>query len=64
MKLAIYTVSLPEYNIEESVNLIKEMGYDGVEWRVDKSHSSIDTACSTSSVSNNGLRCGVGMRVT
>lgn len=35
MKLAVYTVSLPEYNIEESVALIKEMGYDGVEWRVD-----------------------------
>lgn len=35
MKLSIYTVSLPEYNIEESVALIKEMGYDAVEWRVD-----------------------------
>lgn len=35
MKLAVYTVSLPEYNIEESVALIKEMGYDAVEWRVD-----------------------------
>lgn len=35
MKLAVYTVSLPEYNIEESVALIKEMGYDGVEWRVE-----------------------------
>lgn len=35
MKLAVYTVSLPEYNIPESVALIKEMGYDAVEWRVD-----------------------------
>ena len=35
MKLAIYTVSLPEYGIEESAALIKEMGYDAVEWRVD-----------------------------
>ena len=35
MKLAIYTVSMPEYSIEESVALIKEMGYEGVEWRVD-----------------------------
>ena len=35
MKLAVYTCSLPEYNIEESVALIKEMGYEGVEWRVD-----------------------------
>ena len=35
MKLAVYTCSLPEYNIEESVTAIKEMGYDAVEWRVD-----------------------------
>ena len=35
MKLAIYTVSLPEYDIAQSVSLIKEMGYEGVEWRVD-----------------------------
>jgi len=35
MKLAIYTVSLPEYDIAQSVALIKEMGYEGVEWRVD-----------------------------
>lgn len=35
MKLAVYTCSLPEYNIEEAVTVIKEMGYDAVEWRVD-----------------------------
>ena len=35
MKFAVYTVSLPEYSIEESAALIKEMGYEGVEWRVD-----------------------------
>ena len=35
MKLAVYTVSLPEYNLEEAVSAIKEMGYDAVEWRVD-----------------------------
>lgn len=35
MKLSVYTVSLPEYDIEQSVALIKEMGYDAVEWRVD-----------------------------
>lgn len=35
MKLSVYTVSLPEYNIPESVAVIKEMGYDAVEWRVD-----------------------------
>ena len=35
MKLSVFTVSLPEYNIEEAVTAIKEMGYDAVEWRVD-----------------------------
>ena len=25
---------MPEYGIEESVRLLKELGYDGVEWRV------------------------------
>ena len=36
MKLAVYTVSLPEYDLAESVAVLKEMGYEGVEWRVDK----------------------------
>ena len=35
MKYSVYTVSMPEYNLEECVALIKEMGYDAVEWRVD-----------------------------
>ena len=35
MKLSVYTVSMPEYDIAECVALIKEMGYDAVEWRVD-----------------------------
>lgn len=35
MKLSVYTVSMPEYGIEEAAALIKEMGYDAVEWRVD-----------------------------
>lgn len=39
MKLAVYSVSLPEYNIEESVALVKEMGYDGIEWRVERAGS-------------------------
>lgn len=34
MKIGVFTVSLPEYNIEESAELLKEMGYDAVEWRV------------------------------
>ena len=36
MKLAVYTVSLPEFDLAESVAVLKEMGYEGVEWRVDK----------------------------
>ncbi|MBR2047405.1 MAG: sugar phosphate isomerase/epimerase [Oscillospiraceae bacterium] len=36
MKFAVYTCSMPEYSIEEAAALIKEMGYDAVEWRVDK----------------------------
>ena len=36
MKLCVYTVGLPEYNIEESAALLKELGYTGVEWRVDR----------------------------
>ena len=36
MKLAVYTVSLPEYDLAESVAVLKEMGYEGVEWRVAK----------------------------
>ena len=35
MKFSVYTCSMPEYNIEEAAALIKEMGYDAVEWRVD-----------------------------
>ena len=26
MKIGVFTVSLPEYNVEESVALLKEMG--------------------------------------
>ena len=28
MKLAVYTVSLPEYDLEQSVSVLKEMGYE------------------------------------
>ena len=28
MKLAVYTVSLPEYDLAESVAVLKEMGYE------------------------------------
>jgi len=34
MKLGVFTVGTPEYNLEETVDLLKSIGYDGVEWRV------------------------------
>ena len=30
MKLAVYTVSLPEFDLAESVAVLKEMGYEGI----------------------------------
>lgn len=35
MKIAVYSVGTPEYNIEETAKVLKELGYDAVEWRVD-----------------------------
>lgn len=34
MKYAVFTVSTPDYTPEEAAHKIKEVGYDGVEWRV------------------------------
>lgn len=34
MKFGVFSVSMPEYGVEESLQLLKELGYDGVEWRV------------------------------
>lgn len=34
MKIGVFTVSMPEYSPKEAVKLLKELGYDGVEWRV------------------------------
>ncbi|MFW5737558.1 MAG: sugar phosphate isomerase/epimerase family protein [Spirochaetota bacterium] len=34
MKIAVFTVSTPEYGIDETVELAKKLGLDGVEWRV------------------------------
>lgn len=34
MKLGVFTVGTPEYSIEETVDLLGNIGYDGVEWRV------------------------------
>lgn len=34
MKFSVFTVMMPEYEPEEAVALLKEVGYEGVEWRV------------------------------
>ena len=34
MKFGVFSVSMPEYTPAQSVQLLKEQGYDGVEWRV------------------------------
>ena len=36
MKYGVFSVSMPEYDIAETVALLKEVGYDGVEWRVNQ----------------------------
>ncbi len=35
MKLGVFSASMPEYTVPEAAALIKEMGYDAVEWRVE-----------------------------
>ena len=34
MKYGVFSVCTPEYTPEETLKLLKELGYDGVEWRV------------------------------
>ena len=34
MQYAVFTVSLPDYTPEEGLQLLRDSGYDGVEWRV------------------------------
>ena len=36
MKYGVFSVSMPEYDIAETADLLKEIGYDGVEWRVNQ----------------------------
>ena len=42
MQFAIFTVGLPDYTPEEAVNVLRELGYDGVEWRVTDQSPSAD----------------------
>lgn len=34
MKLGVFTVALPDYKPLEAIDVLAELGYDGVEWRV------------------------------
>ena len=34
MRYAVFTVGLPDYTPEQAVSTLRELGYDGVEWRV------------------------------
>jgi sugar phosphate isomerase/epimerase len=34
MKFSVFTVCTPEYDIKETIKLLKELGYHGVEWRI------------------------------
>jgi len=34
VKFAVFSVSIPDYTPEEAVAKLKEIGYDGIEWRV------------------------------
>ncbi|HEV2106935.1 MAG TPA: sugar phosphate isomerase/epimerase family protein [Thermomicrobiales bacterium] len=42
MKIAVFTVSLPDYTPEEAVSQLHELGYDGIEWRVVDQQPSAD----------------------
>lgn len=34
MKYCVFTTTMPDYTPEETIGLLQEIGYDGVEWRV------------------------------
>jgi sugar phosphate isomerase/epimerase len=34
MKFGVFTVSTPEFSLKDTIELLKRLGYDGVEWRV------------------------------
>ena len=39
LKYAAFTVMTPEFTLEETVAILKQLGYDGIEWRVHNVHS-------------------------
>jgi len=59
MKFSVFTVMMPEYEPEGAVSLLKEMGYEGVEWRVTR--RALDPALPPSYWQNN--RCTVDVAI-
>ncbi|MCE5260017.1 MAG: sugar phosphate isomerase/epimerase [Chloroflexi bacterium] len=55
MKFSVFTVMMPEYTPQETVRILSELGYDGVEWRV--TMPGYDAAKPTNYWSNN--RCTI-----
>ncbi len=59
MKYAVFTVMMPEYEPEEAVSLLKEIGYEGVEWRV--THRTLDPGSPPSYWQNNRCTIDIGI---
>ena len=38
MKFSVFSAVTPEFGIDETVKTVKELGYDGIEWRVASPH--------------------------
>jgi sugar phosphate isomerase/epimerase len=38
MKFSVFTVMIPELGFEETAELVKQAGYDGIEWRIGLGH--------------------------
>lgn len=45
MKFGVFTVSMPEFTVEETVKTLAELGYDGVEWRVHQPSDEANKNC-------------------
>lgn len=59
MKFSVFTVMMPEHEPEEAVSLLKQVGYEGVEWRVTR--RALDPAAPPSYWQNNRCTIDVDM---
>lgn len=58
MQFAVFTVMMPEYEPEEAVSLLREVGYQGVEWRV--THRAVTPGSPPSYWQNNRCTIDIG----